>query len=889
MKKLFILLIFFITIRAYATTVGLGGYRDGGAFPAPQDPLWKTSNISSPIPFADWWTSILVRTNTDLLAAFPLYFRVQRSSGSNYGLAVQYAGIGKFYDQDFDECTGLFNDILDYVKTTNAPEIYIRAKDWNGNSLTTRLDAYSDWTVKMEIDDGTSKTNLVTLVKGSPFFYIETKNCEEEIYFSFPIKKTFTLSLTNAGLTISNPITNDHLAFYFTNRYYAVFSSSNTIFKMVNQNQIYISNFNNYLSIALLTKEEDLNTFYQSAYAFITNTRIVYFYDESTAEVTITYNLYTRIMRNTFSDEPLICLFPHHYKHTTASLLSIEYPTLRGTLKTFKGKSFNTKLKFYGILPYFPEPTASGYERTKLQEYINYAKSHIGISSSSNTYWAGKTFAKCAKLIPISSEIGDTSSRDYFINILKAELQDWYTYTGGETSKYYCYFDNWGTMIGYPAGFLTWKLCDHHFHYGYFIYSSAILSMFDASFISQYGGMVELLIRDVNSPYRDDSMFGYLNYLDIYEGHCWADGYADHWTNKILNVIVDEGNNQESSSEAMNFWVGVYLWGLITHNNTYRDLGIFGYVLENSAINEYYFDKDEEIFHPDYRAKHCSCTILWGGKYQYNIWWCMKDPEWMHIIEWIPVTPSSMYLGYDPVYAQKNYNEMIMNDPTPESESYDIIWKYEALFDPDDAINKFHNKDISNLDSDLHSGNTKAEVYNFLYNMKGFGRVSTEYYADFPSYNVFNNNGDITYVAYNPDSIEKTINFYKNGELKYSLKVPPLSSSKYQELQQKISIGNNIQYSILFPNPFNITKYNNIKFCIYKNNRIQGFPEKTKVYIYNIIGDLIWVSKNAEDYDNNIIICDKNILEEKKLVNEVLICLIKNSNSAKRLKLVVIK
>jgi endoglucanase Acf2 len=34
----------------------------------------------------------------------------------------------------------------------------------------------------------------------------------------------------------------------------------------------------------------------------------------------------------------------------------------------------------------------------------------------------------------------------------------------------------------------------------------------------------------------------------------------------------------------MNAWAGIYLWGLITGNNQYKDLGIWGYTTEYSSI-----------------------------------------------------------------------------------------------------------------------------------------------------------------------------------------------------------------------------------------------------------------------------------------------------------------
>jgi len=62
----------------------------------------------------------------------------------------------------------------------------------------------------------------------------------------------------------------------------------------------------------------------------------------------------------------------------------------------------------------------------------------------------------------------------------------------------------------------------------------------------------------------DDPRFPFLAQLRIpYAGHSWACGHAR----------FGDGNNQESSSEAMNAWCGLILWGTATGDTALRDLG----------------------------------------------------------------------------------------------------------------------------------------------------------------------------------------------------------------------------------------------------------------------------------------------------------------------------
>jgi len=71
-----------------------------------------------------------------------------------------------------------------------------------------------------------------------------------------------------------------------------------------------------------------------------------------------------------------------------------------------------------------------------------------------------------------------------------------------------------------------------------------------------------------------------LRFFDVYEGHGWANG----------SQLFGAGNNQESSSESMNFSSGLILWGAATHNQEIRDLGIYLYTTELQAIEQYWFD-----------------------------------------------------------------------------------------------------------------------------------------------------------------------------------------------------------------------------------------------------------------------------------------------------------
>ena len=93
-------------------------------------------------------------------------------------------------------------------------------------------------------------------------------------------------------------------------------------------------------------------------------------------------------------------------------------------------------------------------------------------------------------------------------------------------------------MIGIRASFWSDEhLNDHHFHYGYFLRAAAELARCDPEWADQYGGMVNLVIRDIACPSREDKMFAPFRSFDRYAGHSWASGDG--------NAV--DGCNQESA------------------------------------------------------------------------------------------------------------------------------------------------------------------------------------------------------------------------------------------------------------------------------------------------------------------------------------------------------
>ena len=182
--------------------------------------------------------------------------------------------------------------------------------------------------------------------------------------------------------------------------------------------------------------------------------------------------------------------------------------------------------------------------------------------------------------------------------------------------------------------------------------------------------MIDLLIRDANNYDRDDNRFPYLRDFDIYAGHDWASGHG----------AFAAGNNQESSSEGMNFAGALIQWGQATGNTAVRDAGIYIYTTQAAAIADYWFDVDNDVFPAEFQ--HTTVGMVWGDGGAYATWFT-ADPEKIQGINQLPITGSHLYLGLHPAYNKINYDEVVRNRGGEPTVWQDILWEFLALGDPD--------------------------------------------------------------------------------------------------------------------------------------------------------------------------------------------------------------
>lgn len=697
--------------------------------------IYRTNNLKGPMSTNDWWSSTAFLRYSERQYPHPLAVINKKE-----GIQVYYPGPSIFANKD--AICGWMN------LPEDTPDDFTIGHSQVQVFPDTRVDDYSDWFVTNLFSNG-HHSMKVSYGSGSPYIYFTYTGGNPKLTFG----RAPHIWWGNAGSKV--------LGITVNGRHYGLFGPEGSTWTGIGTN-VLINNLGgkNYFSVALLpdNSEETLKKFTHYAYSHVTDTKAEFVYNKENSEVVTTFTYRTEAKEGS-ERGTLFALYPHQWRHTDMSLLNYSYQTVKGEMKVGEGSSFQTRMKYTGVLPTLPD--MGTYDRVRLNKYIE-EEAGKNPELKADTYNVGKELGKAAVLAPIAEQLGNTRAAGIFHNRIKQGLETWFSARDEQgklkSSTVFYYNDNWGTIIGYQDSHGSGpQINDHHFHYGYFVKAAAEIARVDPQWASQsnWGGMVNLLIRDFAAG-RDDPLFPYLRNFDPYAGHSWASG----------NAAFGDGNNQESSSEAMNAWTAMILWGEATGNTEIRDRGIYLYTTEMHAINEYWFDVHQSNFHKDY--PHEQIAMVWGGKLVNATWWS-PNPEEIHGINWLPFHGGSLYLGHYPEYVERNYRDLLNRRNSTDWLLWDdLIWMYRAMSDPADAINQME-AGIDDSSNWLEAGNSKAHTYHWIHNFNAVGHVYRNVTSSHPVYAVFNKEGKKTYVAYNYGNSPITVSF-SDGK---TMNVPP--------------------------------------------------------------------------------------------------------------------
>jgi len=776
MKKLLPILFSLCSAIAYAqqpVSVGKGSY-------AAYTPLYKSrtkdrggdqsylmenrklyitdKNIGKPIPTNDWWTDLLVSQYSGNLWAYP-----QVVNAEQYGFFVAYPKAW--------EATG---HELKWKSQIEVSGVGFKPEDAKANH-------WHDWGLEFLMKDG-NKEMLVTTAHGIPFTWVESKNLTLQLNIA-----TGVINDDN-GQPLTLPFTGSKLMVDIDGDIYGIYAPTGTKFSTKNGLlQVEFQGAAQYLSIGVLPAKSDFVNYANYAYTIPRNTTVSWNYSESTGKVATSWTLQTENLAGQSQLNVLQGFIPHHYKNTNLnfSFTGAEYQTPRGKMKMAVGNNFTIEYQFNGMLPFFakplPEETLKNpYQRQRMKQMItDYANNG---NFGGDTYWGGKGLLQMAMYMSFANELGETELFEKCKTRLKDVLVNWLTYTPGENNYFFARYPRWGALIGYDTSYDSDTFNDHHFHYGYFTMASAMLALFDDDFKTNYGPIATLVAKDYANWDKNDTDFPLFRTLDPWAGHSYAGG-----------VGSENGNGQESTSEAMQGWGGVYLLGVATGNKAMRDAGIFGWTLEARGTAEYWFDRDKENidytkYPKPYNSNLTSQGIGWWT-------WFSGDPVWMHSIQWLPMSPALKYLYEDLNFAEWDYKQMWDHKEirgwetqaglTPSALSYEsgignVVMSYLQVFNPDSAAAVFDKMWDAQMPV-ARNHDTGGITYFLTHSHRTYGDISWDIHASMPTATTYKHpiTGVYTYMVYNPESTQKKVKFYRNGAQILEINAPPNKLTVY--------------------------------------------------------------------------------------------------------------
>ena len=616
-----------------------------------------------------------------------------------------------------------------------------------------KLAQASDWAIDIGMGRGADQMTA-TVAHGSPYAQVQISRGDVRI------------RLPAAAERLPAAAGNQVLALRVKGQAYALFGATGTTWELVSPTEWLgrLPPGKGYVSAAAMPddKPETLALFARHAYAFLKDTRVDWRYDRPASRVVTTFKVSTQIMEGA-DHGPLLGLYPHQWfkNASVADKLGPAFDTVRGKIRLLAASQFSTTVAYTGFVPYWPAVK----EGPRVDELADLLKADLrkrrelipGKENKDNwrtsAYWQGKGLTRVTQLAGVAEQQGDLTGRDQLLALARERMEFWFS---GQGAKSYFHYDKGlGTLVSYPDEFFAVEqMNDHHFHYGYWIRAAADIALRDPAWAAKdrWGGMVDLLVADIATAERGRADFPFLRNFDPYEGHSWASGIG----------LGPFGNNQESSSEAINAWAGLIQWAEVTGNAALRDLGVYLFTTEAEAINHYWFDLHGLVFAPEY--KNVEVSMLFGGKYAHNTWWT-DEPRQIKGINLLPVTTASAYMGREPKFIQRSLGtlkgdtELYLSRgkgyaEVPKDIWQDIFAKYQALADPQAALAGWDRWGSVEL------GDTRTHTLHWMLSLDRMGIPDPEVLADTPLYTVFRRaDGRKTYLAYNAGKAPLTVRF----------------------------------------------------------------------------------------------------------------------------------
>jgi endoglucanase Acf2 len=662
----------------------------------------------------------------------------------------------------------------DGVRAVTEFPLVITGRDFK--PVDSRAKNWTDWTVSFRSFESDSRYMDVTLGEGMPAVWCEFTGVQPLIALGgHPGKgsrgKNAATFFNLAGAAATLPVTGDALGISYEGRAYGLFAPDGTKFEQTEVGiAVTFAGRSAFLVVCPLPAERDIAHFHQHAFAVPRDTQLSWKYDRDAGTITTTWKVIAEPLKPGAAKSVIQGFLPHHWRENTAKLdlSGPSYTTIRGTMKCGTGDRFTITYPFHGILPNLPAPTAKSFDGARVKELLAQHYTDPKKNLGGDTYWGGKDVQRYAQAAFIAAQTKDPSL-DAILGKLRGALENWFTYTPGEKDRFFAYYPRRKGLAGFNAAYGSEHFTDHHFHFGYFVYAAGLLSQLQPDFAASFGDFTRLLAKSYANYDRTDSRFPRFRTFDLWRGHSFADGNG-----------FPDGNNQESTGEAVNSWAGMILLGEALGDADLTAAGVMGYSFETRANVEYWFDPHGDIFPKTYQ--HNACGMIWCGSIVWGTWFT-ASPAWIYGIQWIPSAPHAGFYDRDPSFIAKTYadveRELAAFEEKEAAKKPGYQKKPVEIKTLGGELGSYHlgflmHADAARVVAEIDKlwsepGDTvahnewMANIYYQASALTGLGRVDWTCHGNSPTSMVYANeaNKTRTLIAWNPSARPQTVQFFQ--------------------------------------------------------------------------------------------------------------------------------
>ncbi|WP_341954576.1 glycosyl hydrolase [Salinibacterium sp. TMP30] len=316
------------------------------------------------------------------------------------------------------------------------------------------------------------------------------------------------------------------------------------------------------------------------------------------------------------------------------------------------------------------------------------------LPAPADTYYGGKWMYRLTNMLDIARQLGADDLATTITDQLVNAMDGWADPDGctNRTERCFVYDEQARGIVGLAPSFGSDQFNDHHFHYGYFLYTAGVLAAADPTLVTRWAPVMNLLAADIAAQ-SDNTYFPERRVFDAYAGHSWASGTAP----------FADGNNQESSSEAVSAWNGLALWAAASNQPDLATEAQWMLSAEAESALAYWtnFDRSDAVYDG---FGHTVASLNWGGKRDYATWFSAEPSAMLGILV-LPMSPVAGYLGIDPDRVRANLSEA-----APQGSDVlfgDYLLMYSALAGSEDAAAALD--ESANLTEDrIDDGNSRS-------------------------------------------------------------------------------------------------------------------------------------------------------------------------------------